>query len=68
MYMQATENLQKKDTEEFFCKNDSDTVLQNRGMLNDRDIRKIQAYIKRHYKEMYKKWAQYSENDFYYGN
>lgn len=27
-----------------------------------------QAYIKKHYKEMYKKWAEYSKNEFYEGN
>ena len=32
------------------------------------EIRKIQAYIKKHYKEMYKKWAEYSKNEFYQGN
>ena len=49
----------------FFVKDNGDTVLQNRGILSDRDVRKIQAYIKRHYKEMYMKWAEYSEKGFY---
>ena len=69
MHVHASDKkLTEEGSAKFFVKADGDTVLQNRGMLNDRDIRKIQAYIKRHYKEMYKKWAQYSENDFYHGN
>lgn len=62
----------RKLTEEgpakFFVKDDGDTVLQKRGILNDREISKIQIYIKRHYKQMYKKWAEYSKEGFYQGN
>lgn len=47
---------------------DGSTILQKRGILNDREISKIQEYIKRHYKEMYIKWAEYSKNGFYQGN
>ena len=52
----------------FFVKEDGSTVLQKRGILSDREIRKIQEYIKIHYKEMYMKWAEYSKNGFYEGN
>lgn len=55
MHVHASDRkLTEEGSAKFFVKADGDTVLQNRGMLNDRDIRKIQAYIKRHYKEMYK--------------
>ena len=58
MHVHASDRkLTEEGSAKFFVKADGDTVL-----------RKIQAYIKRHYKEMYKKWAQYSENDFYHGN
>ena len=33
--------------------------------LNDREIRKIQDFIKENYKEMYLKWAKYSQEGFY---
>lgn len=42
-----------------------DTVLQNRGILNDREIEKIRSFIKINYQEMYLKWAQYSQQGFY---
>lgn len=61
----------KKPTEagsaKFFVKGNGDSVLQNKGILTDREISKIQAFIKENYEKMYEKWAQYSENGFYRG-
>ncbi len=69
MHVHASDRkLTEEGSAKFFVKANGDTVLQNRGILNDREIKKIQAYIKKHYKEMYKKWAEYSKNDFYQGN
>ena len=36
-----------------------------RGILTDPEISKIQAFIKTNYKEMYLKWAEYSNNGYY---
>ena len=44
---------------------DGSTVVQEQGVLNDREVRKIQEFIKEHYKEMYLLWQQYSEEGFY---
>lgn len=63
--MRATVNLQKPDQQNFFVKDNGDTVLQNRGILNDREIRKIQAFIKQNYQEMYLKWSEYSQEGYY---
>ena len=49
----------------FFVKDNGDTVLQNRGILNDREIRKIQEFIKQNYQEMYLKWSEYSHEGYY---
>ena len=46
-------------------KENGDTVLQKRGVLTDPEIAKIQAFIKKNYKEMYLKWAENSDNGFY---
>ena len=46
-------------------KSNGDTVLQNRGVLNDREIKRISAFIKQNYKDMYIKWSEYSSNSFY---
>ena len=66
MHVHASDRrLAEEGSAKFFVKDNGDTVLQNRGILSDRDVRKIQTYIKRHYKEMYMKWAEYSEKGFY---
>ena len=44
------------------------TLVQNRGVLNDREIRKIQEFIKQNYQEMYLKWSEYSQEGFYEKN
>ena len=49
----------------FFVKNNGDTVLQNRGILNDREIAKISELIKDHYQAMYLRWSQYSKKGYY---
>lgn len=49
----------------FFVKENGDTVLQNRGRLNDRELLKIEKFIKKNYQEMYMKWSEYSKNGFY---
>ena len=49
----------------FFVKSNGDSVLQNRGILNDREIAKISEFIKDHYQEMYIRWSQYSDKGFY---
>lgn len=49
----------------FFIKADGESVLQNRGILTDKEINKIQSFIKDHYEEMYIKWSEYSDNEFY---
>lgn len=69
MHVHASDRkLSEEGSAKFFVKSNGDTILQNRGILNDREIKKIQAYIKKHYREMYLKWALYSENSFYQGN
>ena len=49
-------------------KDNGDTLVQNRGILNDREIRKIQEFIKQNYQEMYLKWSEYSQEGFYEKN
>lgn len=50
-----------------FVKADGDTVVQNRGILSDFELRTIQRFIKKHYKEMYLRWEQDSDNGYYQG-
>ena len=66
MHVHASDNkLTEAGSAKFFVKDNGDTVLQNRGILNDREIREIQNFIKKNYKEMYLKWTVSSQEGFY---
>ena len=66
MHVHASDRkLTEAGSAKFFVKENGDTVLQNKGILNDREILKIQSYIKDNYKDMDLKWSQYSKNGFY---
>lgn len=66
MHVHASDRkLTESGSAKFFVKDNGDTVLQNRGILNDREIRKIQEFIKRNYQEMYLKWSEYSIESYY---
>ncbi len=69
MHVHASDSkLSERGSAKFFVKENGDTVLQKRGILTDTEISKIQAFIKTNYKEMYLKWAEYSEKRFYEDN
>ena len=59
----------KKMTEtgsgKFFVKQNGDSVLKQKGRLNDREIGRIQKFIKQNYRDMYRVWSQYSDEGFY---
>ncbi|MCM1126501.1 MAG: DUF4160 domain-containing protein [Lachnospiraceae bacterium] len=66
MHVHASDRkLSESGSAKFFVKENGDSVLQKRGVLNDREIRNIQIFIKNNYQEMYLKWSQYSKQGFY---
>ncbi|MCD8118911.1 MAG: DUF4160 domain-containing protein [Lachnospiraceae bacterium] len=66
MHVHASDrSLTEPGSAKFFVRKDGSSIVQNRGILNDREIRQIQAYIKENYLEMYDKWARYSSMGFY---
>ena len=66
MHVHASDRkLTEAGSANFFVKSNGDTVVQNQGMLTERELRKIQAFIKDNYQEMYLKWSEMSENGFY---
>lgn len=68
MHVHASDRrMTENGSAKFFVKGNGDSVLQNRGVLTDREIGKIQLFIKENYEKMYEKWALYSENGFYNG-
>ena len=63
----SNEQLSEGGSAKFFVRGNGDSVLQNRGVLNDREIRIIQSFIKQNYKDMYIKWSHYSQEGYYRG-
>ena len=51
----------------FFVKADGDITIAEKGQLKEREITGIQAFIKKHYCEMYLKWSEMSDAGFYEG-
>ena len=66
MHVHASDmKLTEAGLAKFFVKNSGDTTLEKQGSLTDREVRKIRAFIKEHYKEMYLKWIELADTEFY---
>ena len=53
MHVHASDKkLTEAGSAKFFVKGNGDSVLQNKGILTDREISKIQAFIKENYEKM----------------
>ena len=53
MHVHASDRkLTESGSAKFFVKSNGDSVMQNQGVLNEREVRKIQAFIKENYQEM----------------
>ena len=65
MHVHASDRkLTEPGSAKLFVKSNGDSVVQDQGMLNAREILKIQEFIKKNYQEMYLKWAAYSKEGF----
>ena len=66
MHVHASDRrLTEEASAKLFVKQNGDTVAQNAGILTERELRKIQKFIKLNYQEMYLKWSAYSQQGFY---
>ena len=66
MYVHASDRkLTEGGSAKFFVKSNGDSVVQEPGILTDREIWKIQAFSKDNYIDMYKKWAEKSNAGFF---
>jgi len=59
--------LTESASAKFFVKADGDTIVTERGILNDREIAVIRDFIKLHYQDMYLRWSEFSDQGFYRG-
>lgn len=67
MHVHASDRkLTEGGSAKFFVKSNGDSVVQEPGILTDREIGKIQAFIKENYLDMYKKWAEKSNTGFFW--
>lgn len=68
MHVHASDSkLTEAGSAKFFVKANGDAILQNRGILTDREISKITQFIKVNYQDMYIKWSNKSKEGFYEG-
>lgn len=68
MHVHASDSkLTESGSAKFFVMENGETRIQVRGMLNDREILKIQKFIKENYLDMYALWEQYSDEGYYRG-
>ena len=68
MHVHASDRkLTEAGSAKFFVKANGDAILQNRGILTDREISKITQFIKVNYQDMYLKWSSKSKEGFYEG-
>ena len=66
MHVHASDaRLTEAGSAKFLVKENGDSFIHNQGTLKDREIRKIQTFIKNNYQEMYLKWAEYSKEGYY---
>lgn len=66
MHVHASDSkLTEAGSAKFFVMGNGDTRLENRGVLNEMEIRAIRAFIKENYLDMYRKWASKSDKGFY---
>ena len=66
MYVHASDKcLTEGGSAKFFVNSDCFTVIQNRGVLSDIEIKKIQKFIKINYLEMFEKWSTDSDKGFF---
>ncbi len=63
----SDEELTEAGSAKFWVKSNGDTEIQNKGRLAEHELKAIQRYIKKHYKEMYEKWSEDSDTGFYEG-
>ena len=63
MHVHASDSrLTETGSGKFFVKSNGDTTIEEQGVLSDKECSVIRSFIKEHYKEMYLKWAEKSDN------
>lgn len=65
MHVHASDRrMTEAGSAKLFVRSDGSTVVQERGILSDRELRGIQAFIQDNYREMYLKWSALSDQGY----
>ena len=68
MHVHASDtNLTEESSAKFFVKENGDSVVQNKGILKEKELNRIKSFIRKNYMAMYEKWAAISDKGFYQG-
>lgn len=68
MHVHASDtNLTEESSAKLFVKENGDSIVQNKGILKEKELNRIKAFIKKNYMAMYEKWAAISDKGFYRG-
>ena len=66
MHVHASDTqLTETGSAKLFVKANGDTIVQRKGQVSDRDMRKIQKYIKLNHETMFEIWSRDSEHGYY---
>lgn len=66
MHVHASDRrMTESGSAKLFVKSDGNTLIQEKGILNERELRSIQLFIKENYKDMYLKWAALSDMGYF---
>ena len=66
MHVHASDSkLTEQGSAKFFVRSNGDTDVMKRGEISDRDIRRLQGFIKENYLEMYETWSRRSDKGFF---
>ena len=57
--------LTEAGSAKFFVESNGDSILEKQGVLTNRDVLRIQKFIKENYLTMFETWSEYSENGYY---
>ncbi len=66
MHVHANKPIPKEPgAAKFFVKSNGDTTVEKTGILKEKEINKIRAFIKDNYEEMFKTWKAFGGTSFY---
>lgn len=66
MHVHASDSrLTESGSAKFIVLSNGDSVIKDKGVLSEKEIRTIQRFIKANYREMYLSWSAMSSNGFY---